>query len=96
MEFLVEIEVVARTKEDRAAISKLTPSEREYGRRLVASGHISRIWRIPGRRANAGIWRAEDATELHTLLSELPQFPWLEIKVTPLAAHPLESPAGRD
>ena len=92
MEFLVEIEIVARTGEDRESIAERTPAEREYGRRLVESGRISRIWRIPGRRANVGIWRAEDATELHALLGDLPQFPWLEITVTPLAAHPLEIP----
>ncbi|MGD2103095.1 MAG: muconolactone Delta-isomerase family protein [Acidimicrobiia bacterium] len=90
VEFLVEIEIVAKTDEDREAVDSLTPAERAYGRSLVESGHISRIWRIPGRRANVGVWSAADASELHELLSELPHFPWLEIRVTPLAAHPLE------
>lgn len=90
VEFLVEIEIVTRTNEDREAVERLTPAERAYGRHLVESGRISRIWRIPGRRANVGVWCANDAAELHQLLSELPHFPWLEIEVTPLATHPLE------
>jgi len=90
VEFLVEIEIVTTSDEEREAVSRLTAAERAYGRRLVESGRIRRIWRIPGRRANVGIWSAEDASELHMLLSELPHFPWLEIKVTPLATHPLE------
>jgi muconolactone D-isomerase len=50
-----------------------------------------RIWRIPGRTANVGIWEAPDATALHDLVSSLPLFPWLDVTVTPLARHYLEA-----
>lgn len=82
----------ASSDEDRRAIQELTPQERAVGARLRQEGHIVRIWRIPGRSANVGIWRAVDATELHTLLESLPHRPWLDIVVTPLARHPLETP----
>jgi muconolactone D-isomerase len=51
---------------------------------------------VPGRRANWGIWEAEDATALHAAIRSLPLFPWLEVDVIPLAAHPNdpERPGG--
>ncbi|MHB8490215.1 MAG: muconolactone Delta-isomerase, partial [Candidatus Dormibacteria bacterium] len=52
------------------------------------SGVIRRLWRVPGRRANWGVWEARDATALHGFLTSLPMYPWLSIAVHPLAAHP--------
>lgn len=49
-----------------------------------------RIWRIPGKVANVGIWDAPDASALHEALSSLPLFPWMSIEVTALATHHLE------
>jgi muconolactone D-isomerase len=46
-----------------------------------------RLWRIPGRTANWGLWRANDATELHDALISLPCGP-MDIEVMPLARHP--------
>ncbi|MEJ7696693.1 MAG: muconolactone Delta-isomerase family protein [Candidatus Limnocylindrales bacterium] len=55
---------------------------------LAAAGTIRRLWRLPGRRANWGIWEAQDATALHAAISSLPFFPYLDVEVIPLAAHP--------
>lgn len=90
MEFLVHIEIALPPDLSDAERALLEQGERERGLELRASGAITRIWRIPGRRANVGIWSAEDATALHELLSSLPLFPWMDITVTPLARHPLE------
>jgi muconolactone D-isomerase len=51
------------------------------------------MWRIPGRTANVGIWKAKDATELHAAISSLPMFPYIDAHVTPLATHYLEAAA---
>ncbi len=77
-----------------AAVERLVSDEAARGEQLIASGHIVRIWRIPGRRENVGIWRCRDATELHALLESLPAFPYFTASATALATHPLE--AGRD
>jgi muconolactone delta-isomerase len=37
-----------------------------------------------------GIWKAEDASQLHLLLSSLPIFAFMKIEIVPLAVHPLE------
>ncbi len=81
MDFLVEIEVVCRSEEDRVQVERMLPAERERGRELVRAGTIVRIWRIPGRFANLGIWRSVDATALHASLRSLPLFLWLDVKV---------------
>ncbi len=41
-----------------------------------------------GEYANVSMFDLESNDELHTLLSELPLFPCMEITVTPLATHP--------
>jgi muconolactone D-isomerase len=86
-EFLVEIEIEwppSMTEDERTA---LLAAEAERGRELRNAGSIVHIWRIPGRRANVGLWQAADATELHELLSSLPVFPWMNIHVRALADH---------
>jgi muconolactone D-isomerase len=91
MEFLVHIEVDLPpgfpVEEEEEA---LRAAEADRGRQLIADGQLVRIWRRPGRRANVSLYEAKDATELHDLLSSLPLWPWMNIRVEPLATHPLE------
>jgi muconolactone D-isomerase len=88
MEFLVRIEVCWPADGDPAQHARLLAAERARARELAAAGTIRRLWRIPGRRANYGLWAAPDATTLHDAISSLPFFPWLDVEVTALAAHP--------
>ncbi len=77
---------------DRPDLDDLISREREAGRRLMAEGTLVRIWRLPGQRANVGIWRVPDATALHAALASLTLWPWLDADVVPLATHELEVP----
>lgn len=88
-EFLVEIEIElpASTPDDERAA--LIAAEGSRGRELRDAGSIVRIWRVPGRRANVGIWSAVDASELHELIASLPLFPWMSVQVRALANHHL-------
>jgi muconolactone D-isomerase len=87
MEFLVHIEI-ASLEGDAAARQALLEKEAERARELAATGVLHRLWRVPGRRANWGIWIAQDADELHAAISSLPLFPYLTVTVHPLARHP--------
>ncbi|MBW3670013.1 MAG: muconolactone Delta-isomerase family protein [Actinobacteria bacterium] len=89
-EFLVEIAIRLPSDVGEAERARLLADEAAQGRRLRASGSIVRLWRVPGRFANVGIWAAADATELHALLMSLPLYPFADIDVRPLARHPLE------
>ncbi len=71
--------------------SRLAAAEAQRGRELREAGAIVRIWRVPGRTANVGIWSAVDPTALHEEIASLPMFPYLRAEVTPLATHPLEA-----
>ena len=88
MEFLVRIDVGWPTDGDSRKKAELLEAEARRGRELAADGVIVRLWRVPGRWANVGIWSAPDATALHESLSSLPLYPWLTIDVEPLAHHP--------
>jgi muconolactone D-isomerase len=89
MLFLVQIEVnldPGMAAEDRSA---LLEAERRRGEELKSEGLIVDIWRIPGRVANYGLWRAPSPSVLHEALTSLPVFPFTRIEVTALAAHHL-------
>jgi muconolactone D-isomerase len=90
-EYLARIEVnLAAIPEDKRG--ELLACELERGQQLFAQGAIRRIWRIPGRMANYSLWVAEDATELHALISSLPLWQWMSVEITALAFHAAEEP----
>jgi len=70
----VRVELVAREKERAIEIQR--------------SGAWPQLWRIVGEYANISIFDAASNDELHDLLSSLPLFPFMTIRVTPLALHP--------
>lgn len=90
-EYLVQIRVALPPEMSSERRDGLAAAERERGLALLSQGAIRRIWRLPGRTANIGIWAARSATELHQLISSLPLHPWMRVDVTALAAHPLEA-----
>jgi muconolactone D-isomerase len=88
MEFLVHISIKLPTDMARGESEALFRAESERAAALAKSGLLVRLWRVPGRRANWGLWRAADATELHEALTSLPLWPYMHIDVTALAKHP--------
>jgi muconolactone D-isomerase len=90
MEFLVTLRQDWQALRERADLAELIAAERRVGRELIAEGTLVRIWRLPGGRANVGVWRAADATQLLELLARLPLRAWMDAEVVPLAAHELE------
>lgn len=94
MDFLVEIEIDWPPSGDPADKARLVAAESSRARTLAEQGTLVRLWRIPGRWANVGLWRAKDATELHEALTSLPLYPWMDITVRPLAEHPSDPGAS--
>lgn len=88
MEFLVAIEIRLPEAMPDDERTRLVAAEAARAAELAAEGTLLRVWRVPGRRANRGLWEAPDATALHAALTSLPLWPYLEIEVQPLAAHP--------
>jgi len=90
MEFLARIDVNLPPDMDPGAAEELRTRERERGKELWGAGVIQRIWRIPGKRAVLGLYRAESATSLQEVFESFPMYPYLDITVYPLADHALE------
>jgi muconolactone D-isomerase len=88
MDFLVTIEVNWPPSNDERQKVDLITAEAARARQLADEGVLVRLWRIPGRWANIGIWRADNATRLHEAIFSLPMTPWLDVTVVPLADHP--------
>ncbi len=88
MDFVVRIDVGLPPDFEHSRRENLIRAESVRAKELASRGVIRRLWRIPGRWANVGIWSAEDGTALHEALSSLPLYPWLDVSVTPLAHHP--------
>lgn len=87
MEFLVNIEIEWPPDASEADRERLFAAELARGKELAAAGMMKRLWRVPGRWANWGLWEAEDATALHDGLSSLPLWRWMNVTVHPLARH---------
>jgi muconolactone D-isomerase len=87
--FLVQISLTLPPTLPEGERASLLERERRRGQELKDAGVIEEIWRIPGRPANVGVWRARSATELHEAIGSLPVWRWTEVTVTPLADHHL-------
>lgn len=90
MEFLVRMESLWPADGDAARLNEHLEHDSARVSELAESGVVSRLWRIPGNRANWGLWSASDASELHAALSSLQLFPYLEIEVVTLGTYPLD------
>jgi muconolactone D-isomerase len=62
--------------------------EKAYSGSLQESGKMAGIWRIVGEYANHSLFEVDSNDELHQILSGFPMYPYMKIKVTPLAKHP--------
>ena len=90
MEFLVNIKIEWPADGDPEHYARIAAEERAMAAEHAKAGHLVRMWRVPGRRENWGLWRASSATELHSILSALPVWPWMNLTVHPLGWHPVD------
>lgn len=88
MLFLVrmDVNIPADLPESEAAAIKAV--EKDYSQSLQRDGRWLHIWRVAGEYSNYSIFDVSSNDELHEVLTGLPLFPYLNIKVTPLAKHP--------
>lgn len=71
---------------DQAA--QLKADEKALAQRLQEEGKWRHLWRIAGQYANISVFDVASVDELHTLLTSLPLFPYMQIDVMPLCRHP--------
>jgi muconolactone D-isomerase len=88
MLFQVEMDVRIPHDADPGEIEDLKAREKVRAQELQAAGKWRHLWRIVGHYRNTSIFDVGSASELHDILTSLPLFPFMEMKVTPLCRHP--------
>lgn len=88
MKFHVHMRVSLPHDLDGEARSDLLAREKARAEEIQRSGKWPELWRVVGEYANISIFEVESGDELHELLSSLPLFPYMTIRVTALARHP--------
>lgn len=66
--------------------------EKEYTQTLQHESRLAVIWRVVGEYTNYSIFDVDTNDELQQILSGLPLYQYMKMKVTPPAKHP--SPVG--
>jgi muconolactone D-isomerase len=84
----VEIDIVIPDLADRDMVRNLSKEESDTARELQRSGKWKHLWRVVGKWSNLSIFDVESAEELHEILTSLPLYRFMTIRVTPLCRHP--------
>ena len=88
MLFLVRMDVHIPHDLPTAQADEIKAREKAYALGLQGDGRWRHLWRVVGEYANYSVFDVASNDELHTLLSQLPLFPYMKLHVTPLARHP--------
>ncbi len=88
MLYLVRMDVRIPHDLDPTVAADIKAREKAYSQDLQRSGQWRHLWRVVGEYANYSVFDVASNDALHTLLSQLPLFPYMAIEVTPLAQHP--------
>lgn len=88
MLFIAEMDVAIPLDFDAEEAERLKALEKKRFQDLQRAGTWRHIWRIAGRYANVSIFDVESNAQLHEILTTLPLYPFMTIKVTALCRHP--------
>ena len=88
MLYLVRMDVKIPHDLPADVAAEIKAREKAYSQQLQHDGRWPHIWRVVGEYANYSVFDVASNDELHELLQGLPQFPYMDIQVTPLAKHP--------
>lgn len=89
MDYLVKGTPTGRLLDLSAAErDELMAEERQVATALIAEGTITWMWRLADTHTSVAIWNAESAEDLDAHLKMLPVFPYTDVEVTALTAHP--------
>ena len=88
MLFMVEMTIDIPLGHDAAEADRLKAEEKARFQELQAAGVWRHIWRVVGQYANVSIFDVDSNARLHDILTSLPLYPFMTMKVTPLCRHP--------
>jgi muconolactone D-isomerase len=87
---LFQVEMDVRLPHDFPAekAEALKQTERASAQELQRAGIWRHLWRVAGRYSNVSIFDVSGPQDLHDILSSLPLFPFMDMRITPLCRHP--------
>lgn len=88
MLFQVEMSVQVPHDVDRAHFETLKSAEKARCQELMGTGVWRHLWRVAGQYRNVSIFDVPSNGALHEILSTLPLFPFMDVRVTALCRHP--------
>jgi muconolactone D-isomerase len=88
MLFHVRMDVALPRDLDPAERDTLLATEKARALELQRKGSWVHLWRVVGQYGNVSIFDVDSGDELHQILWNLPLFPFMKVRVTPLAEHP--------
>jgi len=88
MLFKVEMQVNVPRDLDPKVFDEIKAREKAYAGELQRSGKWRHLWRVVGQYSNVSIFDVGSSEELHELLTALPLFPYMDIRVEALCRHP--------
>ena len=88
MLFMVEMDVNVPLDYDADRLAQLKLAEKERFQELQRAGTWRHIWRVVGHYSNVSIFDVESNSALHDILTGLPLYPFMDMRVTALCRHP--------
>lgn len=88
MLFMVQMDLTVPLDFDPDRFAALKHAEKKRFQELQRAGTWRHIWRVVGLYSNVSIFDVEDNVQLHDILTSLPLYPFMAIKVTALCRHP--------
>jgi muconolactone D-isomerase len=91
MEYLVDMVTTVPDGTSDDEIADMRKREAARAAELAARGNLLRLWRpplAPGEWRTWGLFSADDADQLETVLASMPLRAWRLDTVTPLSPHP--------
>jgi muconolactone D-isomerase len=88
MLFHVRMDVALPRDLDPAERDRLLAAEKGLALELQRAGTWVHLWRVVGRYSNVSVFDVGSNEELHSILWNLPLFPFMTIAVTALTEHP--------
>lgn len=88
MLFMTRMDVTFPPHLSAEEVTEFQAREKQYSGDLQRAGTILGLWRIVGEYANHCLFDVPDNENLHEVISGFPMFPYMQVKVTPLATHP--------
>jgi muconolactone D-isomerase len=87
---LFQVEMDVRLPHDFPAekVEALKQTERARAQELQRAGIWRHLWRVAGRYSNVSIFDVSGPQDLHDILSSLPLFPFMDVRITALCRHP--------